>query len=208
MAHGGQERAFWARSPAPRVPGPRPSCARTPRVGEARLEDPLAGYVPSGMTVPQFDEHEITLLDLATHTSGVPLWPGNIEGAPDPPNKYAGCSLAKPYADLPTHTLARAPGSQFHFSNLGVALLGQGLAFKAREPFSELLRSRVTGPLRGADWNLDPRPTAEARPFPRAGRNGRRRKHLYSLTVGAGSVCAHAALLASPSAPRPLRSLS
>lgn len=32
--------------------------------GEARLEDPLAGYVPPGVTVPAFDGAAITLVDL------------------------------------------------------------------------------------------------------------------------------------------------
>jgi D-alanyl-D-alanine-carboxypeptidase/D-alanyl-D-alanine-endopeptidase len=122
--------------------------------GEARLEDPLAGYVPPGVTVPQFEGRTITLLDLATHTSGLPLRPGNIAGAPDTPSKYAGYSLAQLYADLPNHTFTRAPGSQFLYSNLGVALLGQGLARKAQEPFPELLRDRVTGPLGLVDTHL------------------------------------------------------
>lgn len=131
--------------------------------GESRLEDPLAGYVPAGVTVPQFNERKITLLDLATHTSGLPLRPGNIEGAPDSPNKYAGYSFAKLYADLPNHTLTHAPGSQFRYSNLGVALLGQGLALKAGEPFPEILRSRVTGPLGLVDTQFGEPPVLSGR---------------------------------------------
>lgn len=131
--------------------------------GEARLEDPLAGYVPPGVTVPAFDGAAITLADLATHTSGLPLRPGNIEGAPDRPNKYAGYSFAQLYADLPTHTLGQAPGTQFRYSNLGVALLGQGLALKAREPFPDLLRRRVTGPLGLVDTQFGEPPEAAGR---------------------------------------------
>lgn len=131
--------------------------------GEARLEDPLAGYVPPGVTVPQFEGRTVTLLDLATHTSGLPLRPGNIQGAPDTPNKYAGYSFAKLYADLPNHTLTHAPGSKFLYSNLGVALLGQGLALKAREPFPELLRNRVTGPLGLIDTQFGEPPDSKGR---------------------------------------------
>lgn len=119
--------------------------------GEARLDDPLAAYAPPGLTVPQFEGRPITLADLATHTSGLPLRPGNIQGAPDAANKYAGYSLEQLYADLPNHTLTAAPGTTFRYSNLGVALLGQGLARKAGMPFAELLRARVTGPLGLAD---------------------------------------------------------
>lgn len=131
--------------------------------GEARLEDPLAGHVPPGMTVPQFNGAAITLVDLATHTSGLPLRPGNIEGAPDRPNKYAGYSFAQLYADLPNHTLTHAPGSQFRYSNLGVALLGQGLALKAQAPFPDLLGRRVTGPLGLVDTQFGESPGSVGR---------------------------------------------
>lgn len=131
--------------------------------GEARLEDPLAGYVPTGVTVPQFNGGAITLLDLATHTSGLPLRPGNLEGAPDRPNKYAGYSFAQLYVDLPNHTLTHAPGSRFRYSNLGVALLGQGLALKAQAPFPDLLRSRVTGPLGLVDTHFGEPPESAGR---------------------------------------------
>lgn len=131
--------------------------------GEAKLEDPLAGYVPQGVKVPDFDGRPITLADLATHTSGLPLRPGNIQGAPDAPNKYAGYSFAQLYADLPNHTLARPPGSAFVYSNLGVALLGQGLARKAGEPFPQVLRERVTGPLGLADTQFGEAAASAAR---------------------------------------------
>lgn len=129
--------------------------------GEARLDDPVAGYVPPGVAVPQFDGRPIALVDLATHTSGLPLRPGNIQGAPDAPNKYAGYSFAQLYADLPGHTLAQPPGTAFRYSNLGVALLGQGLALKSGEPFPTLLHERVTGPLGLADTQFG-EPTASA----------------------------------------------
>lgn len=126
--------------------------------GEARLEDPLSGYVPPGVTVPKFEGAAITLADLATHTSGLPLRPGNLEGAPDRANKYAGYSFAQLYADLPSHTLTHVPGAQFRYSNLGVGLLGQGLARTTQEPFPDLLRRRVTGPLGLTDTQLGERP--------------------------------------------------
>ena len=131
--------------------------------GEARLEDPLASYVPPGVAVPQFEGRTITLIDLATHTSGLPLRPGNIKGAPDTPNKYAGYSFAQLYADLPNHTFAHAPGSRFLYSNLGVALLGQGLALRAREPFPDLLRARVTAPLGLVDTHFGEQPASGGR---------------------------------------------
>ena len=40
-----------------------------------RLDAPLQDYVPQGITVPSFSGRQITLVDLATHTSGLPRQP-------------------------------------------------------------------------------------------------------------------------------------
>jgi serine-type D-Ala-D-Ala carboxypeptidase/endopeptidase len=126
--------------------------------GDVRLDDPLSALVPAGVKVPEFSGHAITLADLATHTSGLPLRPNNLHAAPDTPNKYAGYTLEQLYAGLPEYRLAHAPGTQFEYSNLAFALLGDALARRAREPFPDLLRGRVTAPLGLADtqFNDDP----------------------------------------------------
>lgn len=43
--------------------------------GIVRLDDPLQAYVPGWVTVPSYGGRQITLLDLATHTSGLPKNP-------------------------------------------------------------------------------------------------------------------------------------
>ena len=59
--------------------------------GEVKLDDPIAKYLPPGVTGPTKDGKAITLLDLATHTSGLPRMPSNF--APkDPANPYADYS--------------------------------------------------------------------------------------------------------------------
>jgi CubicO group peptidase (beta-lactamase class C family) len=114
--------------------------------GHAKLTDPLQAYVPGGVVVPEFQGHAITLADLATHGASLPLRP-NLGVAPDTPNKYAGYTLAQLFDDLPDYQLARAPGSRFEYSNVGFALLGQGLALRSGEPFADLLKRRITDPL-------------------------------------------------------------
>ncbi len=131
--------------------------------GEARLDDPLSDYVPAGVKVPAFEGHAITLTDLATHTADLPLRPNNLNAAPDAPNKYAGYSLQALYAGLPDYRLTRRPGSQFEYSNLGVSLLGQGLALRARTSYADLLRTRITGPLGLKDTHLGDDPAAQRR---------------------------------------------
>ncbi|MGH7970591.1 MAG: serine hydrolase domain-containing protein, partial [Limisphaerales bacterium] len=46
--------------------------------GAVRLADPIRPYLPAGTAPPQRDGREITLVDLATHTSGLPRLPGNF----------------------------------------------------------------------------------------------------------------------------------
>lgn len=131
--------------------------------GEVGLEDPLVAYVPEATTVPHHAGRQITLLDLATHGSGFPLRPSNLEAAfPDEPNKYASYSLSQLYEALPTYRIEQAPGTRFEYSNLGFGLLGQGLALKAATTDDALLRERITGPLGLDDTGTDDEP-AKAR---------------------------------------------
>lgn len=131
--------------------------------GEVRLDEPLSKFVPTGSKVPDFSGRAITLIDLATHTSGLPLRPNNLKAAPDTPNKYAGYTLDQLYAGLPEYRLAHAPGSQFEYSNLAFALLGQALARQSGEPFPELLQRRLIGPLGLSDTRFGDDLAAAAR---------------------------------------------
>ena len=45
--------------------------------GLIKLDDPIEKYLPSNVTVPQYNGHKITIEDLATHTSGLPEFPDN-----------------------------------------------------------------------------------------------------------------------------------
>lgn len=46
--------------------------------GEVALEDPVAKYLPATVKMPSRNGRSITLIDLATHTSGLPRLPGNM----------------------------------------------------------------------------------------------------------------------------------
>src|ERR1700679_1086571 len=58
------------------------------RRGEVRLDDPVVKYLPPGVVMPTRADKQITLIDLATHTSGLPRLPGNM-AMKDPSNPYA-----------------------------------------------------------------------------------------------------------------------
>ncbi len=47
--------------------------------GEVALTDPVARYLPAGTKVPERGGRQITLIDLATLTSGLPRLPTNLQ---------------------------------------------------------------------------------------------------------------------------------
>jgi D-alanyl-D-alanine-carboxypeptidase/D-alanyl-D-alanine-endopeptidase len=113
--------------------------------GEVSLDDPVTKYLPPGTVLPHDGERQITLADLATHTSGLPLRPGNL--ASTDPNKYANYSEADLYRFLATYKPAHAIGSTYDYSNVGFGLLGLALSRRAGVPYDTLIRERILQPL-------------------------------------------------------------
>src|ERR1700691_2756108 len=62
--------------------------------GQVALTDPVAKYLPAGVRMPQRNGKQITLQDLATHTSGLPRIPANLKPM-DSANPYADYSVAQ-----------------------------------------------------------------------------------------------------------------
>jgi CubicO group peptidase (beta-lactamase class C family) len=114
--------------------------------GEVALTDPVSTYLPDGATVPSRAGREITLLDLATHHSGLPRLPGNISPA-DPANPYADYTVEQMYEFLSGHELRRDIGSQYEYSNFAVGLLGHVLARVGGGSFEDVVRGRILEPL-------------------------------------------------------------
>ena len=119
--------------------------------GTVKLADPLAKYVPPGVKVPAFAGRQITLLDLAAYTAGLPR---ELPEAPDPTLEQQPSPGLQPDAYmqwLSGASLPYAPGSGAMYSNLGFVLLGEALAKAAGKPYERLLEERVAGPLGMAD---------------------------------------------------------
>jgi D-alanyl-D-alanine-carboxypeptidase/D-alanyl-D-alanine-endopeptidase len=72
--------------------------------GEVTMLDPLAKHLPASVRVPDYQGKPITLLDLATYTSGLPNWPDNLS-IQDSPNPFAAYTADRMYAALSAHTL-------------------------------------------------------------------------------------------------------
>jgi D-alanyl-D-alanine-carboxypeptidase/D-alanyl-D-alanine-endopeptidase len=116
------------------------------RKGEVALADPVAKYLPAGVKIPERDGRSITLVDLATHTSGLPFMPDELPVFNA--SIAANDSTAQLYRFLARYQLTRDPGAEWDYSNIGYWLLGQTLAARAGMDYESLLRTRVIVPLK------------------------------------------------------------
>jgi D-alanyl-D-alanine-carboxypeptidase/D-alanyl-D-alanine-endopeptidase len=115
--------------------------------GEVSLDDPVARYLPSTVKMPERNGRKITLVDLATHTSGLPRYPGNLYRT-NPKNPFADYSVEHLYQCLSSYQLPRDIGSQCEYCNLvGVGLLGHVLERIADMDYESLVCSRICAPL-------------------------------------------------------------
>ena len=121
--------------------------------GEVALDDPVQRLLPADVRVPTRNGAAITLLHLATHSSGLPRLPENLDPA-DPANPYADYTVAQLYAFLSSHELGRDIGETVEYSNLGVGLLGHALATRADSDYETLVRGRVLRPLAMLDTSI------------------------------------------------------
>ena len=130
--------------------------------GAVALEDTVAQYLPPEVRLPSRNGKAITLLDLATHTSGLPRFPTNMNPG-DNANPFADYAQEQRYAFLSSYVLPRDPGEQYQYSNLGMALLGHALARRAGKPYKALVVDAVLGPLGMHDTRISLRPALRRR---------------------------------------------
>lgn len=122
--------------------------------GEVALDQPVHDIVADAASHP--DGRPITLLDLATHTSGLPRLPPGFR-------KHAAGRPEDPYSGFTSEHLANAlskppprpPGGRPRYSNLGMGALGEALARVTTSSFGTLVAERITGPLGMPDTTIE-----------------------------------------------------
>jgi beta-lactamase class C len=126
--------------------------------GEMRLDDPVAKYVTE--LQKGGDIQEVTLGQIASHTSGLPREPGQYETWHR--GKYTLPDFIRFLNDWqadPQHE----PGKQDIYSNLAMILLRLALERRFHEPFATLMKERITGPLGMDSTALQLSPALRAR---------------------------------------------
>ncbi len=124
--------------------------------GTMRLTDTLE-HDSGGLPVPSREGRAITLLDLATHTAGLPR---EMDFAPDTSTEP---TRADRWAWLGKHTLGWTPGTVAAYSNIGFDLLSDAIETATGKPYAALLQDRVTKPLGMVDTGFSPSAAACAR---------------------------------------------
>ena len=114
--------------------------------GKVHLSDPVEKYFPEVKTVQERfpDAPPITLIQLATHTSGLGREPSDT-------GKY----IQGPVADwektliaaLPHTSYVLEPGTRYSYSNIGFAILGAALSRASGQPYVEYVPQHIFLPL-------------------------------------------------------------
>jgi CubicO group peptidase (beta-lactamase class C family) len=112
---------------------------------QVTAEQAVRTLMPASVVLKPNDA-EISLLDLITHRSGLPSLPTNFEPA-DQHNPYVHYSADLLYAYVAQHGLAKPADAKPVYSNLGMGLLGQALANRAKVDYATLVNRLVTAPL-------------------------------------------------------------
>lgn len=115
--------------------------------GKVRLSDPVEKYLPEVKKLENrfADAPPITLIQLATHTSGLDREPDDeqmlyIKGPVSEWDK-------KLVATIPLTRFIHEPGTRYSYSNIGYAILGAALGRAAGEPYVEYIEKHIFKPL-------------------------------------------------------------
>ena len=107
-----------------------------------KLSDPMTKFLPEGVNTPQKDGKQITLKDLATHSSGLPRMPNNFTPE-NPNNPFADYSKQQIYDFLSGYNLTRDIGASYEYSNYGMGLLGHLLELKTKKSYETLVVEKI-----------------------------------------------------------------
>jgi D-alanyl-D-alanine-carboxypeptidase/D-alanyl-D-alanine-endopeptidase len=114
--------------------------------GKLSFSEKAQTYLPVTMVLPEKNGKAITIEHLATAHSGLPRMPMNFSPE-DPENPYIDYRENELSGFINHSELAREPGRQYEYSNLGMGLLGYLLTRIEKKPYSTLVTELITRPL-------------------------------------------------------------
>ncbi len=130
--------------------------------GAVDFEMPVQRLLGPDVTVPTRNGAEITLLHLATHSSGLPRLPSNMRPG-NAANPYADYTVVQLYEFLSSYELERDIGETVEYSNLGAGLLGHALALSQETDYETLVSEGLLEPLGMSDTSITLSPSQQER---------------------------------------------
>lgn len=111
---------------------------------KVNLSDELNKFTNS----PDYQGKKIQLVNLATHTSGLPRLPMEFMASKaDPLNPYSEFTSQQMYSSLANYKLTRAPGINYEYSNFAMGILGDVLAAEEKTDYENLIKNIIIEPL-------------------------------------------------------------
>jgi serine-type D-Ala-D-Ala carboxypeptidase/endopeptidase len=157
--------------------------------GELWAQTSLGELLKGEVNFASADTAAITLQELVTHTSCLPRLPSNLSmWATISPDPYAQYSRKLLWEMLATH---RRPGKgpcKIDYSNLGMGLLGDVLAYKLGKSYETLIRERITTPLKMASTAIVLDESLHARFAPAFAGNKPATPWTFDALGGAGAI--------------------
>lgn len=99
-----------------------------------------------GRTIPMFEDQQITLLHLASHSSGFPNTPTNLPNSPDYDrnNPFKNYGIDSLFTFVENFELSEVPGTTYQLSNTGYALLAIALENAYALPINQVYEEKVS----------------------------------------------------------------
>jgi len=119
--------------------------------GTVNFGDPLQDRLGWDVKIPERDGKKIRLIDLATHSSGLPREAEGTQGE----NATSDRSKEDYVKALASDPQLFAPGTGILYSNFGFDMLAQALANAGGKPYPDLLKERVLDPAGLKDTRFD-----------------------------------------------------
>lgn len=112
-----------------------------------------AALLPQNARPPSFEGQPINLHHLATHSSGLPRLPLNLNST-DAKNPYKDYDEKSLYDGVHMAGLPYPPGSFYLYSNFGYGLLGHLLELRTGETYETIIKEHIAGPLKMANTTV------------------------------------------------------
>ncbi|MFA4985991.1 MAG: serine hydrolase [Candidatus Brocadiia bacterium] len=129
---------------------------RAVREGKLKLTEDISRFLPA-ITLADPRVAKITILDLVTHTSGLPTTPTNLAATvKNPQDPFANYTEDDLYEFLGSFVLPRDPGTEYEYSNTGMTMAGLFASYALGGEYGKLLQEMVLVPMGLADTTLAP----------------------------------------------------